>query len=322
MNPVVVLAMLLFAVCGITRNGWAQDWPQRPVRILVPFAAGGVTDSIARISSEWLGRRLAQSVIVENRPGANGVIAVEAVARSPADGYTLLMAPLPQMAILPAMTRTPYDPVQDFAPVTIVGGNMFALAVHRSLPVDTLPKFVSFVKVRPAQITYASAGSGSVSHLAVTLLMQRAGLDLVHVPYKGGAPAIVDAVAGHVSLYFGNLAEVLPHAHANRIRVLAVSGEKRASQLAAVPTVAESGYPGFRTVTWLGIAAPARTPQAIIERISREMRSAPNDAGFVAKLHGIGVDAICGTPEDFAKTLKADTVIWAEAVRISGARID
>ena len=133
---------------------------------------------------------------------------------------------------------------------------------------------------------------------------------------------MVDAVAGHVSLYFGNLAEVIPHVHANRIRVLAVSGEKRASQLAAVPTVAESGYPGFRAVTWNGIAAPARTPPAIIERISREMRSAPNDAGFVAKLHGIGVDAICGTPEDFAKSLKADTVIWAEAVRISGARIE
>lgn len=319
-NPVSLLPVLLAVVCTV--DAFAQEWPQRPVRILVPFAAGGVTDGIARISSEWLGRRLGQSVIVENRPGGNGVIAVDAVAKAPADGYTLLMAPLPQMAILPAMTRTPYDPVKDFAPVTIVGGNMFALAVHRSLPVDSLPQFVSFVKARPGQITYASAGSGSVSHLVVTLLTQRAGLDMAHVPYKGGAPAMVDVVAGHVSLYFGNLAEVLPHAHANRIRVLAVSGEKRASQLPSVPTVAESGYAGFRTVTWNGIAAPAKTPQSIIERISKEMRSAPNDAGFAGKLQGIGVDAICGTPEEFAKTLKADTALWAEAVRISGARID
>ena len=322
MNPVAVFAMLLVAMCGIARDAPAQEWPQRPVRILVPFAAGGVTDSIARISAEWLGRRLGQSVIVENRPGASGAIAVEAVARSPADGYTLLMAPLPQMAILPAMTKTPYDPVKDFALVTIVGSNMFALAVHRSLPVDTLPKFVSFVKARPGQVSYASAGSGSVSHLTVALLMQRASLDMVHVPYKGGAPALVDVVAGHVALYFGNLAEVLPHASANRIRVLAVSGEKRAPQLPGVPTVAESGYPGFRTYTWNGIAAPARTPLAVIERIAKEMQPAANDAAFVGKLQGIGVDAICGTPEEFAKTLRADTVIWAEAVRISGAKVE
>jgi tripartite-type tricarboxylate transporter receptor subunit TctC len=300
----------------------AQGWPERPVRILVPFAPGGVTDSLARISAEWLTRRLGQTAIVENRPGANGAIAVEAVARSAADGYTLLMAPLPQMAILPAMTKTPYDPVKDFVPITIVGSNMFALAVHRSLPADTLPKFVSFVKARPGQVSYASAGSGSVSHLTVALFMRRAGLDLVHVPYKGGAPALVDVVAGHVALYFGNLAEVLPHASASRIKVLAVSGEKRATQLPQVPTVAESGYPGFRTETWNGIAAPARTPQAVIERISREMQPAAKDAGFTGKLQGIGVDAICGTPEDFAKTLAADSVIWAEAVRISGARIE
>lgn len=321
-SPVAMVAMLMAAMGGLLCDASAQEWPQRPVRVLVPFAAGGVTDGIARISAEWLGRRLGHNVIVENRPGGNGAIAVEAVARAPADGYALLMAPLPQMAILPAMTKTPYDPVKDFAPVTIVGGNMFALAVHRSLPVDNLPKFVAFVKARPGQITYASAGSGSVSHLVVTLLMQRAEIGMAHVPYKGGAPAMVDAVAGHVSLYFGNLAEVLPHAHANRIRVLAVSGEKRASQLAGVPTVAESGYPGFRTVTWNGIAAPAKTPLSIIERISKEMRAAPNDAGFTGKLQGIGVDVICGTPEDFAKTLKADTAMWAEAVRVSGARIE
>jgi|SRR5688572_4728076 tripartite-type tricarboxylate transporter receptor subunit TctC len=316
------LVVLCAALCGITRTALAQEWPQRPVRILVPFAAGGVTDSIARISADWLTRRLGQSVIVENRPGANGAIAVEAVARSPADGHTLLMAPLPQMAILPAMTKTPYDPVKDFIPITIVGSNMFALAVHKSLPVDTLPRFVAFVKARPGQVSYASAGSGSVSHLTVALFMQRAGLDMVHVPYKGGAPALVDVVAGHVALYFGNLAEVLPHARASRIRVLAVSGDKRAPQLPDVPTVAASGYPGFRTFTWNGIAAPARTPQAIIERIAREMQPAAGDAAFVSKLQGIGVDAICGTPEEFAKTLKADTVIWAEAVRISGARIE
>lgn len=313
-----MLAVLWVVVPGAL----AQDWPQKPVRLIVPFPPGGVTDNIARASADWLSRRLEQNVIVDNRPGASGAIAAELVAKAPADGYTLLMAALPPMAILPAMTRTPYDPVKDFAPITIVGANVFGLAVHRSLPADTLPKFVSFVKARPGQVSFASAGSGTVSHLTMALFMQRAGLDMVHVPYKGGGPAVADALAGHVSLYFGNLSEVIPHAGGTRIRVLAVSGDKRAFQLPDVPTVAESGYPGFRTSTWNGIAAPAKTPQAVIERIAREMQPARNDAGFASRLHVIGVDAICGTPDEFARTLKADTVIWAEAVRISGARIE
>lgn len=183
----VATAMLLAALCGIGTDALSQDWPQKPVRLIVPFPPGGVTDSIARNSAEWLTRRLGQNVLVENRPGASGAIAVELVARAPADGYTLLMAPLPQMAILPAMTRTSYDPVKDFAPITIVGSNVFALAVHRSLPADTLPKLVSFVKARPGQVSYASAGSGTVSHLTMALFMQRAGLDMVHVPLTRAA---------------------------------------------------------------------------------------------------------------------------------------
>jgi tripartite-type tricarboxylate transporter receptor subunit TctC len=318
-SRITLVALILLGTIGAAT---AQEFPSRPVRLIVPFPVGGVTDGIARTSAEWLTRRLGQNVLVENRPGASGAIAVEFVAKSAADGYTLLMAPLPQMAILPAMTRTSYDPVKDFAPVTIVGSNVFGLAVHRSLPADTLPKFVSFVKSRPGQVSYASAGNGTVSHLTMALFMQRAGLDMVHVPYKGGGPAVADAVAGHVALYFGNLSEVLPHAGGTRIRVLAVSGDKRAAQLPDVPTVAESGYPGFRTSTWNGIAAPSKTPQSVIERIAREMQPARNDAGFASRLHVIGVDAICGTPEEFARTLKADMAIWAEAVRISGARID
>lgn len=318
----ILFAAVLAVSCGNVPDVRSQDWPQKPVRLIVPFPPGGVTDNIARASADWLTRRLGQNVIVENRPGASGAIAAELVAKAPADGYTLFMAPLPQMAILPAMTRTPYDPVKDFAPITIVGANVFGLAAHRSLPADTLPKFVSFVKARPGQVSYASAGSGTVSHLTMALFIQRAGLDMVHVPYKGGGPAMADAMAGHVALYFGNLSEVIPHAGGSRIRVLAVSGDKRASQLPDVPTVAESGYPGFRTSTWNGIAAPARTPQAVIDRIAREMQPAAKDAGFAGKLHVIGVDAICGTPGEFAKTLKADIVTWSEAVRISGARIE
>src|SRR5687768_3769473 len=230
-QPLSALTLVLVALCALATDAPAQEWPQRPLRLIVPFAPGGVTDTIARSSAEWLTRRLGQNVIVENRLGASGAIALEAVAKSAADGYTLLMAPLPQMAILPAMTKTSYDPVRDFAPITIVGSNMFALAVYRSLPADTLPKFVSFAKARRGQVAYASAGSGTVSHLTMALFMQRAGVDMVHVPYKGGGPAMADAAAGHVALYFGNLSEVIPHATGNRIRVLAVSGDSRAPQL-------------------------------------------------------------------------------------------
>jgi tripartite-type tricarboxylate transporter receptor subunit TctC len=298
----------------------AQPWPERPVRIIVGFAAGGNTDSIARLSAEWLRPRLGQSVVGEDRPGANGALAGELVAHAAPDGYTLLMANLPQMGVLPAMTATPYDPVKDFAPVTIVGSNDFALAANQLIPGDRLADLVAYVKARPGQVAYASGGSGTVSHLTTALFLQRAGLEMVHVPYRGGALALNDLLAGQVPLYFGNLAEILPHA--GQLKILAVSGAHRAKQLPDVPTVAEAGYPGFRTATWNGLAAPAGTPHDIVLRLYEAMRPAAGDADFVAKLANIGVEPVCDTPEQFAALLKADLVTWAEAVRISGARVD
>jgi tripartite-type tricarboxylate transporter receptor subunit TctC len=309
-----------FALLIAAHAADAEPWPQRPVRIIVGFAAGGNTDSIARLSAAWLGPRLGQSVVVENRPGANGAIAAELVMHAAPDGYTLLMANLPQMAILPAMTATPYDPVKDFAPVTIVGSNDFALAINGLIPGDTLADLVAFVRARPGQIAYGSGGSGTVSHLTTALFLQRAGLQMVHVPYRGGALALNDLLAGQVPLYFGNLAEILPHA--GQIKILAVSGTKRAAQLPAVPTLAEAGYPGFHTATWNGLAAPAGTPRDIVMRLYQAMRPAAADPDFVAKLAGIGVDPVCDTPEEFTALLRTDLVTWAEAVRISGAKID
>jgi tripartite-type tricarboxylate transporter receptor subunit TctC len=309
-----------FALLIAAHAAGAQQWPQRPVRIIVGFAAGGNTDSIARLSAAWLGPRLGQGVVVENRPGANGAIAADLVMHAAPDGYTLLMASLPQMAILPAMTATPYDPVKDFALVTIVGSNDFALAVNGLIPGDTLADLVAYVTARPGQLAYASGGSGTVAHLTTALFLRRAGLQMVHVPYRGGALALNDVLAGQVPLYFGNLAEVLPHA--GQIKILAVSGTRRAPQLPDVPTVAESGYPGFRTATWNGLAAPAGTPRGIILRLFEAMRPAAADPDFVAKLARIGVDPVCDTPEEFAALLQADLVTWAEAVRISGAKVD
>ena len=317
--PIRILIAWL-ALLAAAHAADVEPWPQRPVRIIVGFAAGGNTDSIARLSAGWLGPRLGQGVVVENRPGANGAIAAELVMHAAADGYTLLMANLPQMAILPAMTATPYDPVKDFAPVTIVGSNDFALAINGLIPGDTLADLVAYVRARPGQVAYGSGGSGTVSHLTTALFLQRAGLQMVHVPYRGGALALNDLLAGQVPLYFGNLAEILPHA--GQLKILAVSGTQRAPQLPAVPTVAEAGYPGFHTATWNGLAAPAGTPRDVVMRLYQAMRPAAADPDFVAKLAGIGVDPVCDTPDEFAALLRADLVTWAEAVRVSGAKVD
>ena len=320
------LALRITLACslllGLAGQAVAQAWPQKSIRIVVPFSAGGNTDSIARITADWLTQKLGQTVIVENKPGASGAIAAEFVARAPADGYTLFMATLPQMAVLPAMAKTSYDPVTDFAPVSIVASNAFALAVNEAVPAKSLPELVAYVRKNPTKLIYASAGNASLSHLSVVLLLKRAGIEMEHVGYKGGAPALADVIAGHAPMYFGNLAEIIPQSKSGKIKVLAVSGDKRAPQLPGVPTVAEQGYPGYRTNTWNAIAAPAKTPPAVIERLAREIATAARDPGFIQRLENIGVDPVGNTPAEFAAILKSDLAVWAEAVRISGVKAD
>ena len=306
---------LLLAACPAL----AQQWPQRPIKVVVPFPPGGVTDSIARITADWLAPRLGQPVVPENRPGASGAIAAELVARAEPDGYTLLSAAAPQLAVVPYVQKVPYDPVKDFAPISIVGTNPFALGCNSQLPAKNLGEFVAYVKQRQGQLSYASAGTGSVGHLTMALFLARAGLKMEPVLYKGGGPAMADVVAGHVPCYFGNLNELIPHA-GGRITMLAVSSERRAAQLPSVPTVAEQGYPGFRTVTWNGYVAPAATPRDIVERIAREIGAACKDAAFVERLNKIGVDPACGTPAEFAQVIRDDLVVWKEAVQAAGMK--
>jgi tripartite-type tricarboxylate transporter receptor subunit TctC len=310
------LALFLLLAAG---PALAQQWPQRPIKVVVPFPPGGVTDSIARITADWLAPRLGQPVVPENRPGASGAIAAEFVARAEADGYTLLSAAAPQLAVVPYVQKVPYDPVKDFAPISIVGTNPFALGCNAQLPARNLGEFVAYVKQRQGQLSYASAGTGSVGHLTMALFLARAGLKMEPVLYKGGGPAMADVVAGHVPCYFGNLNELIPHA-GGRITMLAVSSERRAPQLPNVPTVAEQGYPGFRTVTWNGYVAPAATPRDIVERIAREIAAACKDAAFVERLNKIGVDPACGTPAEFAQVIRDDLVIWKEAVQAAGMK--
>ena len=314
------LALALLAAASFAAH--AQQWPQKPVKVIVPFPPGGVTDSIARITAEWLTPRLGQPVVAENRPGASGAIAAELVARSEPDGYTLFSAATPQLAIVPHVQKINYDPLKDFAPISIVGTNPFALGCNaEKVPATSLRDLVAYVKQRPGQLSYASPGQGSVGHLTMALFLARADLKMEAVLYKGGGPAVADMVGGHVPCYFGNLNELIPHAGAGgKIRLLAVSSEKRAPQLANVPTVAEQGFPGFRTLTWNGYIAPANTPPAVVERVSREIAAGCRDAAFVARLEKIGVDAVCSTPAEFSRAIREDLQTWKEAVQAAGMK--
>jgi len=317
----MVLRLILGAlILALPVASISQQWPQKPVRIVVPFPPGGVTDAIARIAADWLGPRLGQPVIAENKPGASGAIAAEYVARAAPDGYTLFMAATPQLAVVPNVQKIPYDPIKDFSPVSIVGASVFGLGVNDRLPARSLAEFVDYVKARPGQLNFASPGAGTVGHLTMALFLARAGLKMEAVLYKGGGPAMLDVLSGEVPVYFGNLNELLPHLASGRIRVLAVSGDKRTTQLPNVPTVAEQGYPGFRTDTWNGVVAPAGTPPEVVERIAREIAAGCQDAGFVARLDRIGVDAVCSSPAQFARAIRRDIDLWEEAVRAAGMR--
>jgi len=314
-------ALALFAallIPGLAPSAQAQDWPQRSVRVIVPFAAGGNTDGIARIVAQRLSGAFGKQFFVENHAGAGGVLAAELTARAPADGYTLFMAALPQIAIVPAMIKTAYDPVKDFAPISNVATNPFVLAVHPAFPGQTLSGFVDYVRARPGQLAYASSGAGSLGHLCMALFLNMARLEMIHVGYKGNAPALADVVAGHVPAMFSNVSDALPQARSGNVRLLAVSSEKRAPQIADVPTVAESGYPRFKALTWNGLVAPAGTPREIILRIAEEVARGTADPAFAERLASYGADPLGSGPDEFAATIAADIPLWKEAVKVAG----
>ena len=315
------LIRALAAVLALfTLNVHAQPWPQRPVRVIVPFVAGGNTDSQARIVTERLNELLGQPFVVENKVGAGGAIAAEYVVKSAPDGYTLFFGGSPQFA-LPLLQKVNFDPFKDFAPVSIVGTNPFVLGVHGSVPATTLNEFVDYVKARPGQLNYASAGAGTITHLTAALFLSRAGLQMTHVPYKGGAQASADLLAGQVHMYFGNPSELMPHAASGKIRLLAVSSAKRTPQLPDVPALAET-YPGFATGTWNGFLAPTGTPPLIIDRLAHTVAKAVREPATAERLRKIGVEPVGNTPAEFAALVQREAPIWADAVKAAGIRAD
>lgn len=302
------------------RCALAESWPERPVTIIVPFAAGGNTDGIARMMAQWLSDIFGKPFVVENRPGAGGAIAAEVVAKAQPDGYTLFVAALPVVAIVPVLNKVNFDPQKDLAPISNVATNPFVLVVNKDLPIKTLKDFVDYVGQRKDQLSYSSGGVGSLNHLSMALFLKQAGLTMTHVPYKGNAPALADVVAGHVPAMFSNLSDALPQAQGGAIRMLAVSGETRSPLAPQIPTVAESGYPNYKVLTWNGLMAPAGTPPEIIEKLAREIAIAVKDPKFKLQLVQYGVDPLGSTPSEFKAMVARDIAIWTEAINVAGLK--
>ena len=315
-----------FALPALLRPGRAvaQGWPDRPVRIVVPFAPGGNTDGLARLSAELLTRRLGGVFTVDNRPGGGGMIANEAVARAAPDGTTLMMGAVPNIAIAPAAIaqRTPLDPLKAFVPISMVGTNPFVLMVNAAVPARSVVEFIAAMRVADGAMPYASGGMASLQHLTMLLFMQRAGIAGIHVPYRGGAPAMTDLIAGAVPSLFANISEALAQRDNSAVRLLAVTAPARAPQLPDLPTVAEAALPAFETITWNGLLGPAGLPDAIARRIAEALASFRGDAAVQQRFAQLGTDFQAGTPEEFGARLRQDVATWGEVIRRSGVRID
>jgi tripartite-type tricarboxylate transporter receptor subunit TctC len=317
---VVTIATLALATGGTSAQAQAPNWPQRPVRIIAPYAAGGNSDVITRLTAQRLTEAFGQTFVVENRLGGNGAIAADAVARSAADGYTLLWGVTPPITINPALTKVNYDPIKDFAPISIVGVNGFVLVVNKSFPPKTVAEFISYVRAQPNKLAYAEGSAGSLTHLIMALFLHRAGLDMTNVSYRGNAPALTDVVAGHLPTMFSNISDAIPQASSGAIRLLAVSSKDRARQIPDVPTLAESGFPGFDVLTWNGLMAPAGTPKEIIDKIAAEIGRAVKDPQFVDKLDQLGADPLGNTPAQFAAMVATETALWADTIKALGLK--
>ncbi len=319
MKAIIRAAALVGVLAALAGAAFAQDWPQKPVRIIVPYAPGGNTDQQARITAERLTSAFGQQFIAENRAGAAGLIAADYVAKSAPDGYTLFMGTLTQIATAPFTNKINYDPVKDFAPISVIGTNPFVLAVSGSLPVNTLPEFVAYAKARPDQLNYGSGGTGGLTHLSGALFVSRAGLTMTHVPYKGGAPALADLLGGQVQMYSGSPSELLPHVAGGKIKLLGISSETRSKYFPSVPAIAEL-YPGHLALTWNGLLAPAKTPVAVIDRISGEIQKAMRDPTFTARLEKIGVDPVLHTPAQFAQQIQREIALWKGVIESAGIK--
>ena len=299
-----------------------QGYPDRPIRFIVPFAPGGTNDIVARLSGAKLAEKLNQSVVVDNRGGANAVIGTEIAARSPPDGYTLLMVNI-NFAINPAMMgKLPYDALRDFAPISLLATSPTVLVAHPALPVASVAELVTYVKGNPGKLNYSTSGSGSSTHIPMELLIAMTGMQMVPIHYKGGGPALIDLLSGRVPLGFTTILSVQQHLKSNRLRALAVSSASRSASLPNVPTVAESGVPGYEFVGWWGVVAPAGTPAAVINRLNAEFVKVQREPFMAEHLGQEGAEPRTATPVEFAAFLRAETAKWGKVARDKHLRFE
>jgi len=314
---VVALAMCLPAVAP------AQSWPAKPIRVIVPFPPAGGTDVLTRQLAEKISAATKWNLVIDNKPGAGGNIGLDALAKSAPDGYTIGMGQTANLAINPALyEKMPFDALRDFAPVGLVSAQPMVLVVAADSPYHSLADVVAAAKVKPDAVTMASAGSGTVGHLASELFARKAGVKFLHIPYKGASPAVTDLLGHQVDIIFANTQSVMTLVAAGKLRALAVSSAQRIKPLPAVPTISESGYKGFEAVTWSGLVAPAGTPAGIIAKLNAEIAKALARSDFLEKLAAEGSQPLGGSPQQFAEFLRAEHAKWGVAVRASGAKVD
>jgi len=300
-----------------------QDYPSRPIRMIVPFPAGGTADLLARQIGQTMGEALRQQVVIENRTGAGGNIGADLAAKAKPDGYTLLMGTVSTHAINPNLyPNMPYDPVKDFAPVAMVARMPNLLVLHPSVPAANVAELIALAKARPGTLAFASAGNGTTQHLAGELFKKMADVDMIHVPYKGNAPAVTDLVGGQVQVMFDNIPVSLQQVRAGKLRALAVTGPARSPVLPQLPTVAEAALPGYNITSWFGLYAPSGTSPQIIERLNREANKALASEPIRRRLTDQGIEPAGGTPGQFAEFMRTELVKWGKIVRESGARVE
>ncbi len=316
-NRTPMLVAALFATLGvlIPLSGYAQAFPSRPIRVVVPYPPGGANDTVMRLLSPGLTELLGQQVVIDNRGGGNTIIGSELVAKAVPDGHTLLMIAAGH-AINPALyPKLPYDTARDFAPVVLIGDGAYVLVAHPSSGVSTVPELIAAAKAKPGQVAYASSSIGNFTHLAAELFSSMAGVKMLHVPYKGGGPAMLDLLAGRVAIFFSTVAVARPHIQSGRIKALGVTTPKRSVALPDVPTIAEAGLPGYAASGWYGLVVPAGTPRAAIEKINGVVRTVTRPADMREKLAGVGVEAADATAAQFGELITADMAKWDKIVR-------
>ncbi len=319
----IINYLFLCVISSVSAGAFAQAWPSRPIRFIAPFPPGGGTDLNARVIAPRLAAALGQQVIVENRAGAGGMVGTEFVAKSPPDGYNMVIATIGPISINPSLyAKMPYDPVKDLAPVTLTGEVPNGLVVHPTLPVKSIKELIALAKQRPRELNYGSSGNGAGDHLAGEMLNVMAGIRMTHVPYKGGAPAMVDLLAGNIQLIFATLATGIPYIKSGRVRALAMAAPTRFALLPDVPTVAESGVPGFAVVNWAGIFVAAGTPRPIIDRLNTEVVKALGAQDVKQKLLEMGLVAGSNTPEQFAAFIQSETVKWAKVIKDANIKLE